>query len=90
MALKNKTVSIRREDARLPKGAFFVQDIIGAAVVDENGAPVGTLTEVFDTPASRIYVVQGEHEHLIPAVPEFIMSTDPEAGIVTVHLIEGM
>ena len=90
MALKNKTVSIRREDARLPKGAFFVQDIIGAAVVDENGAAVGTLTEVFDTPASRIYVVQGEQEHLIPAVPEFIMSTDPEAGIVTVHLIEGM
>lgn len=90
MALKNKTVSIRREDARLPKGAFFVQDIIGASVVDENGAEIGKLTEVFDTPASRIYVVQGEREHLIPAVPEFIMSTDPEAGIVTVHLIEGM
>ena len=59
-------------------------------MVDENGAAVGTLTEVFDTPASRIYVVKGEQEHLIPAVPEFIMSTDPEAGIVTVHLIEGM
>ena len=43
-----------------------------------------------ETPASNIYVVRGETEHLIPAVPEFIKKTDAEAGIITVHLIEGM
>lgn len=43
-----------------------------------------------ETPASRIYVVRGEKEHLIPAVPEFILRTDAEAGVITVHLIEGM
>ena len=90
MSLKGKTVHIARADARLPKGAFFIQDIIGAAVVDEDGQEVGKLTDVMETPASRIYVVQGETEHLIPAVPEFIMSTDVDAGIITVHMIEGM
>ncbi len=35
MALRERTVSIAREDARLPKGAFFLQDILGARVVDE-------------------------------------------------------
>lgn len=90
MSLKGKTVHIHREDARLPKGHFFLQDIFGAKVVDENGAEIGVLTDVMETPASRIYVVQGEREHLIPAVPEFILSTDAENGIVTVHLIEGM
>ncbi len=90
MALKGKRVSVRREDAALPPGAFFLQDIIGAKVVDENGAEVGTLTDVMETPASNIYVVKGETEHLIPAVPEFIKKTDAEAGVITVHLIGGM
>ncbi|MGM9585998.1 MAG: ribosome maturation factor RimM [Candidatus Limivicinus sp.] len=90
MALKGRTVFIDRTDARLPKGAFFLQDIIGASVVDEQGNEIGKLTDVMETPASNVYVVKGEREHLIPAVPEFIMSTDAENGIITVHLIEGM
>jgi len=90
MRLKGKNVSVRREDAALPRGAFFLQDIIGAKVVNEAGADIGTLTEVMETPASNIYVVKGETEHLIPAVPEFIKKTDPDAGLITVHLIEGM
>ena len=90
MALKNKVVSIRRSDAALPHGAFFLQDILGAKVVDEDGHEIGVLQDVMETPASNIYVVRGETEHLIPAVPEFIKKTDAEAGIITVHLIEGM
>ena len=90
MALKGKTVHILRADARLPKGAYFLQDILGAKVQDQQGREIGTLTEVLERPASNIYVVQGAQEHLIPAVPEFILSTDPEAGVITVRLIEGM
>ena len=90
MALKGRTVFIDRADARLPKGAFFLQDIIGATVVDESGREIGKLADVMETPASNVYVVKGETEHLIPAVPEFILSTDAENGIITVHLIEGM
>lgn len=90
MRLKGKDVSIRRSDAALPRGAFFLQDIIGATVVEENGREVGKLVEIMERPASNIYVVKGAEEHLIPAVPEFIMSTDAEAGIITVRLIEGM
>ena len=90
MALKGRELSIAREDARLPRGAYFVQDILGAAVVDEQGREIGRLTDVLERPASNIYVVQGETEHLIPAVPEFIRNTDAEKGVITVHLIEGM
>ncbi|MDY4487128.1 MAG: ribosome maturation factor RimM [Candidatus Limivicinus sp.] len=90
MALKGRTLFIDRADARLPKGAFFLQDIIGASVVDEQGSEIGKLADVMETPASNVYVVKGEREHLIPAVPEFILSTDAESGIITVHLIEGM
>lgn len=90
MPLKGKTVFIDREDAKLPKGSYFIQDIIGAKVIDEQGNEIGILKEVMESPAQNIYIVQGKTEHLIPAVPEFILSVDADEGIVKVHLIEGM
>ena len=89
-ALKNRVVQIARADAKLPRGAYFLQDIIGACVVDESGAEVGRLAEVLELPSQRVYVVKGETEHLIPAVPAFIRNTDAENGVITVRLIEGM
>lgn len=90
MPLKGRDVQVLKEDAKLPQGSFFIQDIIGARVVDEDGAEIGVLKDVMETPASLIYIVQGDTEHLIPAVPEFIKETDPENGIIKVRLIEGM
>ena len=90
MGLKNKTLCIDRADARLPKGSFFLADILGARVVAEDGAELGALADTLDLPGQRVYVVRGEREHLIPAVPEFILHTDADAGVITVRLIEGM
>ena len=90
MALKGRELTVDRNDARLPRGTYFLQDILGARVVDEAGKQIGVLTEVLERPASNVYVVQGDTEHLIPAVPEFVLSTDAEAGLITVRLIEGM
>ena len=81
---------IAKADAQLPPGSFFLADILGAAVLTEDGAPVGTLEDVLDLPGNRVYVVRGETEHLIPAVPEFILKTDPVHDVVTVRLIDGM
>ena len=90
MRLKGRTVYIDREDAKLPRGGYFIQDIIGAEVITEDGEGIGRLEEVIDAPASMVYVVRGERERLIPAVPEFILKTDADAGVITVRLIEGM
>lgn len=90
MTFKGKIVCFDRRDARLPKGSFFLADIIGARVVLEDGSVVGELKEIIENPTQNVYVVQGETEHLIPAVPEFILHTDAEQGIITVRLIEGM
>lgn len=90
MALKGKTVEILRADAHMKDGEFFVQDILGFTVVDEDGHTVGKLVDAFETPASMLYVVRGESEHLIPAVREFILGIDAESEQIRVHLIEGM
>lgn len=90
MVMKNKIVSIDRDDVRLPKGTFFIQDLIGATVSDESGNVLGKLTDVLELPSSNVYVVTGEREILVPAVPQFIVKTDVDAGTVTVRLIDGM
>ena len=90
MLLKNKIAYFARSDVRLPKGRHFVADLLGASVVDEQGAEIGRLTEVLDMPAGQVYVVQGETEHTIPAVPEFILDIDADGKVIRVHLIEGM
>ena len=90
MTLKGKTVEILRADAHLKEGEFFVQDILGFRVVDEQGTEIGILADAVETPASMIYVVKGEKEHLIPAVREFILGIDARREEIRVHLIEGM
>lgn len=90
MVLKGKTVQLRRADAKLPEGAFFLADIIGLDVVDEDGQRLGKLKEILSPSVQQIYVVEGKREIMIPAVPEFILETNIEAGYIKVRLIEGM
>lgn len=90
MLLKGKTVQIRRTDAKLPEGSFFLADLIGLSVVDEEGNRLGTLKDILSPSRQRVYVVEGEREIMIPAVPEFILETNVEGGYLKVRLIEGM
>lgn len=90
MLLKNKVVSIRRADAKLPEGAFFLADIIGLDVVDEAGNKLGVLRDILSPSLQQVYVVEGDREILIPAVPEFILETNVADGYIKVRLIEGM
>ena len=89
MELKNRVICIDRADARLPQGRFFVQDLLGLPVRGDDGAALGTLSDVLELPQGSVYVVRGDREILIPDVPEFILDIDAENGL-TVHLIEGM
>ena len=90
MEMKGKVVFINRKDAKLPKGTVFLQDILGARVVDEEGNELGVLDQVLPAPAASVYVVKGEREILIPDVPAFILDKDADKGVITVRLIEGM
>ena len=90
MALKGRVVNAERADLPLQEGSFFIQDMIGLPVLDRDGREIGTLTEVLDYPAGRVFVVQGESEHLIPEKGGFFTSLDPALGHLEVNLLEGM
>ena len=90
MALRDKVIFIDREDARLPAGTVFLQDIIGARAVDESGRELGTVEDILSEPAASVLVIRGEREILVPDVPAFVLKKDADAGVVTVRLIDGM
>ena len=90
MLLKNKVVWLNRDDLRLPEGTFFLADLIGLRVVDEEGQGLGILNEVLSPSRQQVYVVKGDRELMIPAVPEFILETNVAGGYIKVRLIVGM
>lgn len=85
--MRGKTVDVCREDA--PADAIFVAELIGIDVYSE-GSLLGQITEVLDYPGNKVYVVRGEYEYMIPAVKEYVLVTDLDAGVMQVRIIEGM
>ena len=86
-ALRGKIIELYRED--IDPEVIFAAELIGMEVFAE-GACIGRITDVLDLPGNSVYVVQGEHEYMIPAVKHFILSTDMEANVMQVSIIEGM
>lgn len=76
----------------LQEGQYFLCDVIGAAVVEEDGSPVGKVTDVIETGANRVFAIQTEDgkEVLFPVIPDCIKKVDTEAGIVTAHIMKGL
>ena len=90
MAFKNAEISVKKSDAVLPEGTFFIDDILGAEAIDQNGVRIGVLKQVLEYPSGNIYEIHGEKEHLIPDNPEFIVEKDIKNKRIRVNLIPGM
>lgn len=86
-ALRGKTVTLYRED--MDEDVIFAGDLIGMEVFSQ-AERIGELTQVLDYPGNQVYVVKGEREYMVPAVKEFILSTDLEGNRMEVKLLEGM
>jgi 16S rRNA processing protein RimM len=81
----------RAHRVELQPGRHFVHEIVGLAVEDERGVRHGRVKDVLKLPAQDVYViVDGEREFMLPAVREFIRGIDLDAGLLRVHLIDGM
>ncbi|MCD8330265.1 MAG: ribosome maturation factor RimM [Lachnospiraceae bacterium] len=89
---KGSGLFVPREQAvPLKKDEYFIADLIGITVFTEDGTELGRLSEVLQTGANDVYVVQtGERELLLPAIADCVQSVDVEAGRMVVHLMEGL
>ena len=85
--LRGKTMELYRED--ISDELIFASELVDVEVYAD-GACIGKIKEVLDYPGNSVYVVQGEREYQIPAVKEFILSTDLERNQMQVKLLKGM
>ena len=92
-------ILVTRENAvKLEEGEYFIADLIGIEVFEEDGRKVGILKEVMPTGANDVYVVElcegfadnGQTEVLIPAIKQCILDVKPQENKMTVHLLEGL
>lgn len=82
----------RRDALALEPDEYFIADLIGMKVVEKDTQEeLGTLTDILQTAANDVYVVdyQGK-ELLLPSIPECILDVDMERQVITVHLMEGL
>ncbi len=92
LKLKGELVTIRREDAGLPEGEYFDEELIGLTARNvKTGEELGQVVDILHYPAHDIYTVQGERdEFLIPAVPEFIAKLDVAGGTIDIRMMRGL
>ena len=91
--LRNTLVYVRADDRPpLPDGEYYYHQLLGLAVVTDQGQPLGQLHEILSTGANDVYVVRPESgpEILLPAIASVILEVDLAQRQIKVHLLPGL
>jgi 16S rRNA processing protein RimM len=90
--LRDQLVQVALEDAvKLPPGKLYLYQLIGLRVVTTEGDALGEITDVLDTGANDVYVVQdGAREILIPAIEDVVKEINLERREVKIKMMAGL
>ena len=81
---RQKSLYVTRKNAvRLQRDEYFIADLIGLKVQDEDGKELGTV---------KVYEVEmaDGKSLLLPAIKQCILNVDVENGTMQVHVLEGL
>ncbi len=90
---KGRDLLVTRENAvPLEDGEFFICDIIGSTVVEEDGTQFGTLTNVMETGANDVFIVETKDgkEVLLPCIPDCIREVNVEEKKIVAYIMPGL
>ena len=89
---RNKDLFVDKEDFVLDEDVYYVEDLIGMKVFDEEEKEIGEIIDVINNPTQDLYRIKtrDEKEFSLPAVDEFIIDIDLDENKMTVHLVEGI
>lgn len=93
LALKGKYIAVTRDKAvKLAPNTYFICDMIGCRVMDEENGELGILSDVLQTGARDVYVIKRakDKDLLIPAIKDVIKDIDLQAKVIHVHLLDGL
>lgn len=91
--LRNYELFVRADDRPpLPEGEYYLHQIIGLTVVNDEGQNLGVVAEWIETGANGVYIVRDAegNEVLLPDIDEVVLKIDLENQQITVHLLEGL
>ena len=92
-ALRNSYIYVKREDLEeLPEGTYYIADLIGLDVYEENGNFLGKVDDIFSTKSNDVYVVRTELGELkyLPSIPEVLKDIELPNKKIIVNLIKGL
>jgi 16S rRNA processing protein RimM len=91
-SLRGQMLQIKEDQAiPLQEDEYFLFELIGLAVICEDGRPLGELIQVIETGANNVFVVDGpEGEILIPDTSEVVREIDFNKRELIVHLLPGL
>lgn len=76
---KNTYLEIKREDAiKPPENSYFIADLIGCTVYDEEEVNLGIIFDVIQTKANDVYWIKEGKELLIPALKTIVVKVNVE------------
>ena len=83
--LRGKDLELDRDEAPEPEeGRYYIVDLLGLAVVTEEGEELGTLTDIRQA-ASDIYTIRKDGKDILfPAVSGVVKEVDLEGGRIIV------
>ena len=88
---RNKVLFMHRDDLELDEDTYFIQDLIDMEVKDvDSGFVYGKITDVLQNGANDVYVIKGDKEYLVPAIPDVVISTDIDSNIMLIRPLEGL
>ncbi|MDF2502773.1 MULTISPECIES: ribosome maturation factor RimM [Clostridium] len=89
MKYKNKYLQVNRENAvSLDEGRYFVADIIGCRVIDEDNNDIGTVFDVIVTGSNDVYWVKGNEEVLVPALKSVVVKMDMDNKLIVIKPVK--
>lgn len=93
LTLKQALLRVDRANAvKCEKDEYFIADLYGLKVYDDEDNLVGELSEVYQTGANDVYEIKREDGStvLVPAIKECILDVDIKNGRMTIHIMEGL
>ncbi|MGN0375829.1 MAG: ribosome maturation factor RimM [Butyrivibrio sp.] len=90
---RNGELFVTRDNAvPLEEGEYFVCDLIGLKVQDEDSNFIGVISDVLQTAANDVYEVTSNEgrKYLIPAIKQCILKVDIDNGIMSIHAMKGL
>ena len=91
--LRGRILWMKRSDAHLPEGRYFIAELIGCKVFDADnpGKCYGELTDVSETGANDVWhITKDGREYLIPSIPDVVISTDVAEGVIIIRPLKGI